>query len=153
MRTQANGRAFLLQGGDCAESFAEFYPDHIRDSVRGILQMAVVLRFAAAGPVVKISRMAGQFVKPRSTPTDTRGGEMPTSYLSDIINGIEFTLRDRTQDPQRLLQADSQAAGTLNLLRGFASGGYADIHSYMVGTWTSLPTAHKANDSPASPSE
>jgi len=124
----SNGHGFLLQGGDCAESFAEFHPDNIRDSARVILQMAVVLSFAAACPVVKVARMAGQFAKPRSTPTETRDGVTLTSYLGDIINDIEFTVEAREPSPARMLQAYSQAAATLNLLRAFASGGYADLH-------------------------
>jgi 3-deoxy-7-phosphoheptulonate synthase len=124
----AHGHGFLLQGGDCAESFAEFHPDNIRDSVRVILQMAVVLSFAAACPVVKVTRMAGQFAKPRSAPTETRGEVTLTSYLGDIINGMDFEAASRNPDPQRMLQAYSQAAATLNLLRAFASGGYADLH-------------------------
>jgi 3-deoxy-7-phosphoheptulonate synthase len=124
----AQGRAFLLQGGDCAESFAEFHPDNIRDTTRVLLQMAVVLTFGAACPVVKVGRMAGQFAKPRSTPTEARDGEELCSYLGDIINGIDFTEASRVPNPQRMLQAYSQAAATLNLLRAFATGGYADLH-------------------------
>jgi 3-deoxy-7-phosphoheptulonate synthase len=124
----ANGNAFLLQGGDCAESFAEFHPDNIRDSARVLLQMAVVLTFAATCPVVKVGRLAGQFAKPRSTPTETQNGVELCSYLGDIINGIEFDAQSRNPEPKRMLQAYSQAAATLNLLRAFASGGYADLH-------------------------
>lgn len=124
----AKGHGFLLQGGDCAESFAEFHPDNIRDSIRVVLQMAVVLSFAAACPVVKVTRMAGQFAKPRSAPTETRDEQTLTSYLGDIINDISFTEAGRTPSPQRMLQAYSQAAATLNLLRAFAHGGYADLH-------------------------
>ena len=124
----AEGRAFLLQGGDCAESFAEFHADNIRDTFRVLLQMAVVLTFAAACPVVKVGRMAGQFAKPRSEPTETRDGVELPSYRGDIINGIEFDRASRTPDPERLLQAYAQAAATLNLLRAFAQGGYADLH-------------------------
>jgi 3-deoxy-7-phosphoheptulonate synthase len=124
----AEGRAFLLQGGDCAESFAEFHPDVIRDTFRVLLQMSVILTFAAACPVVKVGRMAGQFAKPRSTDTEERDGVELPSYRGDIINGIEFTPEAREPDPQRLLQAYSQAAATLNLVRAFSQGGYADLH-------------------------
>ena len=124
----AEGKAFLLQGGDCAESFAEFHADIIRDTFRVLLQMAVVLTYAAARPVVKIGRMAGQFAKPRSEPVEERGGVELPSYRGDIINGIEFDADARRPDPERLLQAYSQAAATLNLIRAFAQGGYADLH-------------------------
>ncbi|NKC13365.1 MAG: 3-deoxy-7-phosphoheptulonate synthase class II [Gammaproteobacteria bacterium] len=122
------GRAFLLQGGDCAESFAEFHPDNIRDTARVLLQMAVVLTFAGACPVVKVGRLAGQFAKPRSTPTERQNETELCSYLGDIINGIEFDDSARRPQPERMLQAYSQAAATLNLLRALASGGYADLH-------------------------
>jgi 3-deoxy-7-phosphoheptulonate synthase len=124
----AQGKAFLLQGGDCAESFVEFSANNIRDTFRVILQMAVVLTFAAACPVVKVGRMAGQFAKPRSAPNERRDNVELPSYRGDIINGAEFTPEARTPDPQRLLQAYSQAAATLNLVRAFANGGYADLH-------------------------
>ena len=124
----ANGRGFLLQGGDCAESFAEFAADNIRDTFRVMLQMAVVLTFGATCPVIKIGRMAGQFAKPRSADTETRDGVELASYRGDIINGIEFEPGAREPDPQRMLRAYSQAAATLNLLRAFAQGGYADLH-------------------------
>jgi 3-deoxy-7-phosphoheptulonate synthase len=130
----SEGRAFLLQGGDCAESFKEFAADNIRDTFRLILQMAVVLTFAGGKPVVKVGRMAGQFAKPRSAPTETLGGVTLPSYRGDIINGMEFTPEARTPDPQRLIQAYSQSASTLNLLRAFATGGYADLHN--VHRWT-----------------
>ena len=130
----AQGRGFLLQGGDCAESFAEFHPDNIRDTFRVLLQMAVVLTFASKQPVVKVGRMAGQFAKPRSAPTETVGGvEMP-SYFGDIINGIEPNAEARRNDPQRMLQAYGQAAATLNLLRAFSNGGYANLRQ--VHKWT-----------------
>jgi len=125
----AAGRAFLLQGGDCAESFAEFHPDNIRDTFRVLMQMAVVLTFGASMPVVKVGRMAGQFAKPRSAPTETQGTTELPSYFGDNINGIEFTPETRRPDPQRLMQAYSQSAATLNLLRAFAQGGYADLHA------------------------
>lgn len=128
------GKAFLLQGGDCAESFAEFHPDNIRDTFRVLLQMAVVLTYAAAMPVVKVGRIAGQFAKPRSDDTETRDGVTLPSYRGDIVNAMEFTAEARANDPQRLMQAYAQAAATLNLLRAFASGGYADLHN--VHRWT-----------------
>ncbi len=122
------GRAFLLQGGDCAESFAEFAANNIRDTFRVMLQMAVVLTFGAACPIVKVGRLAGQFAKPRSAPTELIDSVELPSYRGDIINGIGFTAEERTPDPQRLLQAYNQAAATLNLLRAFAQGGFADLH-------------------------
>ena len=124
----AAGRAFLMQGGDCAESFAEFHPDNIRDSFRVLLQMAIVLTFAACCPVVKVGRLAGQFAKPRSAPTETIDGVELPSYRGDSVNGMEFTLEARTPDPQRMVQAYNQSAATLNLLRAFAQGGYADLN-------------------------
>lgn len=124
----ANGRAFLLQGGDCAESFAEFHPDNIRDTFRVLLQMAVVLTFGAACPVVKVGRMAGQFAKPRSSDTETIDGVELPSYRGDMVNGMEFTEEARVPDPERLLRVYNQSASTLNLLRAFAQGGYADLH-------------------------
>jgi len=128
------GEAFLLQGGDCAESFAEFHPNNIRDTFRVLLQMAVVLTFASKLPIVKVGRMAGQFAKPRSAPTETvEGVELP-SYRGDIVNDIAFTADGREPDPQRMVQAYNQAAATLNLLRAFAQGGYANLHQ--VHRWT-----------------
>ena len=124
----AEGRAFLLQGGDCAESFAEFHPNNIRDTFRVLLQMAVVLTYGAACPVVKVSRMAGQFAKPRSADTETQNGLTLPAYRGDIVNGMEFSEPARRPDPQRMIQAFSQSAATLNLLRAFAQGGYADLH-------------------------
>jgi 3-deoxy-7-phosphoheptulonate synthase len=130
----AEGRGFLLQGGDCAESFAEFHPNNIRDTFRVLLQMAVVLTFASKQPVVKVGRMAGQFSKPRSSPVEVQDGVELPSYLGDNINGIEFTSESRIPDPQRLLQAYSQSAATLNLLRAFSTGGYANLRQ--VHQWT-----------------
>ena len=130
----ADGEAFLLQGGDCAESFAEFHPDNIRDTFRVLLQMAVVLTFAGKRPVVKIGRMAGQFAKPRSAATETQGDVTLPSYLGDIVNAIPFEAAARTNDPARMMQAYSQAAATLNLLRAFAGGGYANLRQ--VHQWT-----------------
>ncbi len=128
------GKAFLLQGGDCAESFAEFHPDNIRDTFRVILQMAVVLTFASKLPTVKLGRMAGQFAKPRSGPTEEINGVTLPSYRGDIINDISFDEAGRNPDPQRMIQAYNQSAATLNLLRAFSSGGYANLHQ--VHSWT-----------------
>src|SRR6478735_40773 len=123
----AAGEAFLLQGGDCAESFAEFHANAIRDTVKVLLQMSVVLSFAAAVPVVKVARLAGQFAKPRSQPTETVGGVTLPSYRGDIVNGIGFDAAARVADPQRMLRAYNQSAATLNLLRAFTQGGFADL--------------------------
>jgi len=131
----AAGRAFLLQGGDCAESFSEFSADNIRDTFKVILQMAVVLTWGAKLPVVKIGRVAGQFAKPRSAATEVIGGVELPSYRGDIINGFDFTSDARLPDPMRMLQAYTQAAASLNLLRAFSTGGYADIHR--VQSWIS----------------
>jgi 3-deoxy-7-phosphoheptulonate synthase len=128
------GRGFLLQGGDCAESFAEHSANNIRDTFRVILQMAVVLTWASKLPVVKVGRMAGQFAKPRSTPTETIDGVELPSYRGDNINDIAFTPESRIPDPQRLIRAYAQGAATLNLLRAFAQGGYANLHQ--VHRWT-----------------
>ncbi len=128
------GRAFLLQGGDCAESFAEFTADSIRDTFKVLLQMAVVLTFGAKVPVVKVGRMAGQFAKPRSAPTEMVGGIELPSYRGDIINGFDPTPEARIPDPERMLQAYTQAAASLNLLRAFSTGGFADMHR--VHAWT-----------------
>ena len=130
----AAGEAFLLQGGDCAESFAEFHPNNIRDTFRVILQMAVVLTYASKLPVVKLGRMAGQFAKPRSTPTETIDGVELPSYRGDNVNDIGFTAASRIPDPQRMVQGYSQSAATLNLLRAFAQGGYANLAQ--VHRWT-----------------
>ncbi len=129
----SEGNGFLLQGGDCAESFAEFHPDNIRDTFRVLMQMAVVLTFGGAVPVVKVGRMAGQFAKPRSSPTETIDGVELPIYRGDIVNGIDFDAASREPDPNRLLTAYSQAAATLNLLRAFAQGGYADL--YKIHRW------------------
>ena len=130
----AEGRAFLLQGGDCAESFAEFSADNIRDTFKVMLQMAVVLTFGAKCPVVKIGRMAGQFAKPRSAATEVIDGREYPSYRGDIVNGYEPTEAERLPDPERMLQAYMQSAATLNLLRAFSQGGYADITR--IHSWT-----------------
>ncbi|CAH2599418.1 Phospho-2-dehydro-3-deoxyheptonate aldolase [Rhodovastum atsumiense] len=124
----AEGRAFVLQGGDCAESFQDFTANIIRDTFRVLLQMAVVLTFGASVPVVKLGRMAGQFAKPRSSDTETRDGETLPSYRGDIVNGPDFTPEARVPDPHRMEMGYFQAAGTLNLLRAFATGVYADLH-------------------------
>ncbi len=124
----AEGRGFLLQGGDCAESFAEFHPNNIRDTFKVLLQMAVVLTYGGNRPVVKVGRLAGQFAKPRSADMETIDGVELPSYRGDIINGFDFTEESRVPDPKRMLKAYSQAASTLNLLRAFAQGGYADLH-------------------------
>jgi 3-deoxy-7-phosphoheptulonate synthase len=130
----AAGQAFLLQGGDCAESFAEHSADNIRDFFRVFLQMAVVLTYAAAMPVVKVGRIAGQFAKPRSAPTETQGDVELPSYRGDIINGPDFTPESRMPDPERQIAAYRQSAATLNLLRAFAQGGYANLEH--VHQWT-----------------
>ena len=124
----SRGDGFLLQGGDCAESFAEFNANKIKDTFQLLLQMAIVLTFAGSCPVVKVGRMAGQFAKPRSAGTETIDGIELPSYRGDIVNGIDFTAEARTPDPQRLLAAYHQASATLNLLRAFAGGGLADLH-------------------------
>ena len=128
------GKAFLLQGGDCAESFADFSSDNIRDTFRVLLQMAITLTFAASSPVIKVGRIAGQFAKPRSSDTETIDGVTLPSYRGDVVNGIEFTAAAREPDPERLWQAYAQSGLTLNLLRAFAKGGYADLHR--VQRWT-----------------
>jgi 3-deoxy-7-phosphoheptulonate synthase len=125
----SQGRAFLLQGGDCAESFKEFHADNIRDTFRLLLQMAVVLTFAGGKPVVKVGRIAGQFAKPRSEAIETIDGVTLPSYRGDIINGMAFDAAERAPDPERLMRAYNQSTSTLNLLRAFASGGYADLHN------------------------
>jgi 3-deoxy-7-phosphoheptulonate synthase len=136
LATVASGDAFLLQGGDCAESFAEHRADNIRDFFRVFLQMSVVLTFAAASPVVKVGRVAGQFAKPRSSPMEKQGEKELPSYRGDIVNGPEFTEEARIPDPKRQLEAYRQSAATLNLLRAFSTGGYANIsyaHQWMLG--------------------
>ncbi len=132
----ASGQAFLLQGGDCAESFAEHSANNIRDFFRVFLQMAVVMTYAGGFPIVKVGRIAGQFAKPRSSPTEKKDGQELPSYRGDIINGPEFTPDAREPDPKRQLEAYRQSAATLNLLRAFAVGGYADlerVHQWMLG--------------------
>ena len=129
----AEGEAFLLQGGDCAESFSEFNADNIRDTFRVILQMAIILTSGTNLPIIKVGRMAGQFAKPRSSPTEKINDVELESYKGDIINGIQFDKSQRDPDPERMLKAYSQAASTLNLLRAFADGGYADLR--FVNSW------------------
>ena len=129
----AQGNGFLLQGGDCAESFAEHRADNIRDFFRVFLQMAVVLTYAGGSPVVKVGRIAGQFAKPRSSATEKKDGKELPSYRGDIVNGPEFTSEARIPDPQRQIEAYRQSAATLNLIRAFAMGGYADLER--VHTW------------------
>ncbi|RUM61432.1 MAG: 3-deoxy-7-phosphoheptulonate synthase class II [Sulfurimonas sp.] len=124
----AAGRAFLLQGGDCAESFSEFNADNIRDTFKALLQMAVVMTFAGGVPVVKVGRMGGQFAKPRSSDSETIGDVTLPSYRGDIINSVEFTEAARIPDPKRMIKAYNQSVATLNLVRAFASGGLADLH-------------------------
>lgn len=137
----AEGNAFLLQGGDCAESFSEFHADNIRDTFKVMLQMSVVLTYAGGLPVVKVGRMGGQFAKPRSSDDETINGVTLPSYRGDIINSVDFTAEARVPDPERMIFAYNQAAATQNLLRAFASGGLADLHQ--VHRWN-LDFAHKS---------
>jgi len=140
------GKAFLLQGGDCAESFAEFHPDNIRDTFRVLLQMAVVLTFAGSVPVVKLGRIAGQFAKPRSDLTEVQDGVALPSYRGDIVNGIEFIPAARQPDPARWLQAYSQSASTLNLIRAFSHGGYSSlrrVHGWNLGFLENSPQGER----------
>jgi 3-deoxy-7-phosphoheptulonate synthase len=142
----AAGKSFLLQGGDCAESFAEHRADNIRDFFRVFLQMAVVLTFAGALPVVKVGRIAGQFAKPRSAPTERQGDVELPSYRGDIINGTDFDTASRVPDPNRIEMAYRQSAATLNLLRAFATGGYANlehVHQWMLGFVKDSPQSHR----------
>ena len=130
----SEGNAFLLQGGDCAEAFSQFSADLIRDTFKVLLQMAMVLTFGAKVPVIKVGRIAGQFAKPRSSATETINGVELPSYRGDIINELEFTPAARVPDPEKMLQAYMQSAATLNLIRAFSTGGYADVHK--VHSWT-----------------
>lgn len=142
----AAGEAFLLQGGDCAESFAEHQADNIRDFFRVFLQMAVIMTFAAASPVVKVGRIAGQFAKPRSSDVEKQGNKVLPSYRGDIINAIEFEDAARMPDPNRQLMAYRQSAATLNLLRAFASGGYANlehVHQWTLGFLKDSPASDR----------
>ena len=143
------GRGFLLQGGDCAEAFADFHADKIRDTLRVLLQMAVVLTFGGGMPVVKMGRIAGQFAKPRSADLETIGGSSLPSYRGDIVNAIEFEAAAREPDPGRQIQAYSQAAATLNLLRAFTQGGYASltrVHQWTLGFLDRSPQGERYRD-------
>ena len=145
----SEGRAFVLQGGDCAESFSDFTANIIRDTFRVLLQMAVVLTFGASLPVVKIGRMAGQFAKPRSSDTETQGGVTLPSYRGDIINGPDFSASSRIPDPARMEFGYFQSASTLNLLRAFSSGGYADlreVHRWNLGFVERSPLVDRYRD-------
>src|SRR5256886_13146705 len=142
----ARGEAFLLQGGDCAESFAEHGANTIRDFFRVFLQMAVVMTYAGALPVVKVGRIAGQFAKPRSSNTEEIDGVELPSYRGDIVNDIAFTAEARIPDPQRLLNAYRQSAATLNLLRAFATGGFSNlgsVHQWMLGFLKDFPPSRR----------
>jgi 3-deoxy-7-phosphoheptulonate synthase len=139
----AQGKAFLLQGGDCAETFADATADRIRNRVKTLLQMAVVLTYGASLPVIKMGRMAGQFAKPRSSNDETREGVTLPAYRGDAVNGYDFTLESRTANPKRLLQAYNTSASTLNLIRAFTQGGFADLRS--VHEWNSGFTNNPAN--------
>ena len=139
----ASGKSFLLQGGDCAETFADATADRIRNRVKTMLQMAVVLTYGASMPVVKMGRMAGQFAKPRTSDTETREGLELPAYRGDAVNGYDFTLESRTADPTRLLQAYNTSAATLNLIRAFTMGGFADLRS--VHEWNKGFTDNPAN--------
>jgi len=139
----AEGKAFLLQGGDCAETFADATADRIRNRVKTLLQMAVVLTYGASLPVIKMGRMAGQFAKPRSSNDETREGITLPAYRGDAVNGYDFTTESRTADPQRLLSAYHTSASTLNLIRAFTQGGFADLRS--VHEWNSGFTNNPAN--------
>jgi 3-deoxy-7-phosphoheptulonate synthase len=139
----AVGEAFLLQGGDCAETFAGATADQIRDRVKTVLQMAVVLTYGASVPVIKMGRMAGQFAKPRSSDTETRGDVTLPAYRGDIVNGFDFTPESRAADPQRLVKGYHTAASTLNLIRAFTQGGFADLRQ--VHSWNRGFAANPAN--------
>lgn len=139
----ATGKAFLLQGGDCAETFADATADRIRNRIKTVLQMAVVLMYGSSLPVVKMGRMAGQFAKPRSSDTETRDGVTLPAYRGDAVNGYEFTEESRRHDPQRLLEAYHTSASTLNLIRAFTTGGFADLRE--VHAWNRGFTDNPAN--------
>jgi len=139
----AEGKAFLLQGGDCAETFSDATADRIRNRVKTILQMAVVLMYGASMPVVKMGRMAGQFAKPRSSDTETRGDQTLPAYRGDAVNGYDFTPESRATDPNRMVRAYHTSASTLNLIRAFTTGGFADLRS--VHDWNKGFTDNPAN--------
>ena len=143
LASAAEGKAFLLQGGDCAETFADATADRIRNRVKTILQMAVVLMYGASMPVVKMGRMAGQFAKPRSSDTETRGDQTLPAYRGDAVNGYEFTPVSRATDPNRMVRAYHTSASTLNLIRAFTTGGFADLRS--VHDWNKGFTDNPAN--------
>ena len=143
LATAADGKAFLLQGGDCAETFADATADRIRNRVKTILQMAVVLMYGASMPVVKMGRMAGQFAKPRSSDTETRGDQTLPAYRGDAVNGYDFTPESRATDPNRMVRAYHTSASTLNLIRAFTTGGFADLRS--VHDWNKGFTDNPAN--------
>ncbi len=145
----SQGQGFLLQGGDCAESFAEFGANKIRDTFRAILQMAVVLTYAGSMPVVKVGRIAGQFAKPRSSDSETQGDVTLPSYRGDNINGFEFSIAAREPDPARMLRSYHQASATLNLLRAFSKGGYADltrVHGWNLDFVEGSPLGNRYQD-------
>lgn len=139
----ASGRAFVLQGGDCAETFAGATAAQIRNRIKTVLQMAVVLTYGASMPVIKMGRMAGQFAKPRSSDTETRGDVTLPAYRGDVVNGFDFTHNSRTADPGRLLKGYHTAASTLNLIRAFTQGGFADLRE--VHSWNKGFAANPAN--------
>ncbi|RFA09140.1 3-deoxy-7-phosphoheptulonate synthase class II [Subtercola boreus] len=143
LATAASGQAFLLQGGDCAETYAGATADQIRNRIKTVLQMAVVLTYGASMPVIKMGRMAGQFAKPRSSDTETRGGVTLPAYRGDIVNGYDFTPESRTPDPQRLVEGYHTSASTLNLIRAFTQGGFADLRE--VHHWNKGFTSNPAN--------
>ncbi|NVK19664.1 MAG: 3-deoxy-7-phosphoheptulonate synthase class II [Methylocystaceae bacterium] len=145
----AMGNGFLLQGGDCAESFEQFNPNNIRDTFRVLLQMAVVLTFGASCPIVKVGRMAGQFAKPRSSDMETKGDVSLPSYRGDAVNGMDFTEEARIPDPDRLIQMYNQSASTLNLLRALSQGGYANlnkVHKWNLGFVSGTPEGERYQD-------
>jgi 3-deoxy-7-phosphoheptulonate synthase len=143
LASAAEGKGFLLQGGDCAETFAGATADQIRNRVKTVLQMAIVLTYGASMPVIKMGRMAGQFAKPRSSDTETRGGVTLPAYRGDIVNGYDFTPESREADPRRLVKGYHTAASTLNLIRAFTQGGFADLRQ--VHSWNRGFAANPAN--------
>ncbi|CAB4531918.1 MAG: 3-deoxy-7-phosphoheptulonate synthase class II [Actinobacteria bacterium] len=143
LASAAQGKAFLLQGGDCAETFSDATADRIRNRVKTLLQMAVVLTYGASLPVIKMGRMAGQFAKPRSSNDETREDVTLPAYRGDAVNGYDFTLESRTANPERLLKAYNTSASTLNLIRAFTQGGFADLRS--VHEWNRGFTDNPAN--------
>src|SRR4051812_14330344 len=144
----AAGQAFLLQGGDCAETFAGATAEQIRNRIKTVLQMAVVLTYGASMPIVKMGRMAGQFAKPRSSDTETRGDITLPAYRGDIVNGYDFTPESREADPRRMVQGYHTSASTLNLIRAFTQGGFADLRE--VHSWNKGFATNPANQRYAS---